>query len=104
MWEFANAKPIVTHRHRGSGIMKIRFTQQGNKFGVADLTGHLLLWQGLHSNEKGPYQVHSHVIILQNFIITNFQKLNCRVKTLYDFAFLSSSSFIATVGDSPDNK
>ena len=58
MWEFANARPIVAHRHRGSGIMKIRFTQQGNKFGVADLTGHLLLWQGLHSNEKGPYQVH----------------------------------------------
>lgn len=60
MWEFANAKPIVTHKVGGSGVMKIRFTPQGNKFGVADLTGRLLLWQGLHSNEKGPYQVSKH--------------------------------------------
>ena len=104
MWEFANAKPIATHRCRGSSIMKIRFTQQGNKFGVADLTGQLLLWQGLHSNEKGPYQVHHSSINLAKYIICLFQTINCRVKTLYDFAFLSSSSFIATVGDSPDNK
>jgi len=57
MWEFANARPIVTHKSSGSSVTKIRFTQQGNKFGVGDVTGKLHLWQGLHSNEKGPYQV-----------------------------------------------
>jgi len=68
MWEFANARPIVTHKSGGSSITKIRFTQQGNKFGVADVTGQLHLWQGLHSNGKGPYQVSG---TLTDFLLTS---------------------------------
>ncbi|XP_064390424.1 dmX-like protein 2 isoform X2 [Halichondria panicea] len=88
MWEFGNPRPVSTQILPGSGasVTMIRFTPEGNKYGVTDNSGKLSLWQGIHTAARKPY--HS---------------LYSGMKHLSDFLFLGSSSFIATCGDGSDN-
>ncbi|XP_064390397.1 dmX-like protein 2 isoform X2 [Halichondria panicea] len=89
MWEFGNPRPVSTQIPPGFGasVTMIRFTPEGNKYGVTDNSGKLSLWQGIHTAARKPY--HS---------------LYSGMKHLSDFLFLGSSSFIATCGDGSDNR
>ncbi|EDV26441.1 uncharacterized protein TRIADDRAFT_54433 [Trichoplax adhaerens] len=90
LWEYGHARCLSTARKslsHSSPVTGIHFTPQGNKFGVTDGSGTLSLWQltGNSSNSK-PYMM-----------------LRCH-KAANDFAFVGSSSFIATVGQSLDGR
>lgn len=89
MWEFGTTKPVSIQRQPGMGgsVTKIRFTPQGNKYGVTDASGKLHLWQAIHSSAKEP-----------------FQMLQSGMRHLSDFLFLGSSSLIATCGDAIDQR
>ncbi|XP_019849574.1 PREDICTED: dmX-like protein 2 isoform X3 [Amphimedon queenslandica] len=91
MFEFGTPKPVSVLRAAGSGpgITQIRFTRQGNKYGITDANGKLSLWQGIQGNNKHPYQT--------------LHPANTH-QTIADFAFLGSSSLIATCGESPNHK
>ena len=58
MWEFGTQRVVSQQRSPGTpSITEIRFTPQGNKYGVADTSGKLHLWQGIHTSTKTPYKV-----------------------------------------------
>lgn len=89
MWEFGTPRPVATQREPGTGggVTKIRFTPEGNKFGVTDSSGKLSLWQGIQTSSRNAYHI-----------------LHSCMKYLSDFIFLGSSSFIATCGDGIDSR
>ncbi|XP_055931190.1 dmX-like protein 2 isoform X2 [Argiope bruennichi] len=90
LWEWNHAQPISSPRQAGTfaKVTKIAFNLQGNKFGVTDGDGIISLWQvGLGSVSNKPYF-----------------STQCHSKQANDFAFLSSSSLIATAGQSTDNR
>jgi WD40 repeat protein len=91
MFEFGTPKPVSILRQAGAGlgVTQIKFTPQGNKYGVTDSSGKLSLWQGIQGFNKEPYQIFNPVSTQQ---------------TIADFAFLGSSSLIATCGESTNNK
>ncbi|XP_055017925.1 dmX-like protein 1 [Boleophthalmus pectinirostris] len=89
MFEWGHSQQIICFRSPGnSRVTRIRFSHQGNKFGIVDADGGLSLWQ---TNTSGaapkPYLT-----------------LQCHNKTANDFVFVSSSSLIATAGLSTDNR
>ena len=58
MWEFGTQRAVSLQRAPGTAsITEIRFTPQGNKYGVTDTSGRLHLWQGIHATTKTAYQV-----------------------------------------------
>ncbi|XP_064619402.1 dmX-like protein 1 isoform X3 [Lineus longissimus] len=90
LWEWGHSQCITTPRQSGTHpkVTKILFNLQGNKFGVSDIEGSVCLWQvGLGANMSKP-----------------FLNLHCHNKTTYDFAFVGSSSLIASAGHSGENK
>nr|XP_006818127.1 PREDICTED: Dmx-like 2 [Saccoglossus kowalevskii] len=91
LWEWGHTQKLHTHRIAGNypKVTRIYCNPQGNKFGVADESGQLCLWQicGLTNTGSKP-----------------FLSLQCHNKGINDFAFIGSSSLLATAGLSSDNK
>lgn len=76
LWEWGNEKPVATPRPPGTyaKVTRVRFSQHGNKFGVADSDGNLSLFQvGLSVNATRPFFVIKHFIkcsiINSNFVL-----------------------------------
>lgn len=60
MWEWTQPQPVATPRAPGTfaKVTRVRFSEHGNKFGVADGDGNVSLWQvGLGSNNTRPFFV-----------------------------------------------
>ncbi|KAL3276721.1 hypothetical protein HHI36_012090 [Cryptolaemus montrouzieri] len=90
LWEWGHAQPVATPRPPGTyaKVTRVRFSQHGNKFGVADSDGNLSLFQvGLSANATRP-----------------FFTLLCHNKGISDFVFLGSCSLLATAGHSSESK
>ncbi|XP_050306486.1 dmX-like protein 2 isoform X3 [Anthonomus grandis grandis] len=90
LWEWGHQQPVATPRPAGTyaKVTRLRFSQHGNKFGVADSDGILSLFQvGLSANATWPFFTH-----------------NCHNKGISDFVFLGSCSLLATAGHSSENK
>ncbi|XP_018327674.1 dmX-like protein 2 isoform X2 [Agrilus planipennis] len=90
LWEWGHAQPIAVPRPPGTyaKVTRVRFSQHGNKFGVADADGNLSLWQvGLSVNATRPFFTYQ-----------------CHNKGITDFVFLGSCSLLATVGHSSENR
>ncbi|XP_048383976.2 dmX-like protein 1 isoform X5 [Stegostoma tigrinum] len=91
MFEWGHSHQLACFRPSGSSrITRIRFNHQGNKFGIVDGDGFLSFWQtspiALGATPK-PYLT-----------------WQCHNKTANDFVFVSSSTLIATAGQSTDNR
>ncbi|XP_052281684.1 dmX-like protein 2 isoform X4 [Dreissena polymorpha] len=90
LWEWGHSQPLATLRSPGSfpKVTKVLFNSHGNKCCVSDTEGSICLWQVGHG--------------------TNFNKpilsLQCHNKTTSDFAFVGSTSLIATAGHSSENR
>ncbi|XP_049518236.1 dmX-like protein 2 isoform X5 [Dermacentor silvarum] len=90
LWEWGHAQPVSTPRLAGTfaKVTSLLFNQQGNKFGVTDGDGNLSLWQvSMTSTNAKP-----------------FFSASCHTKQASDFAFVSSTSLIATAGHSTENR
>ncbi|XP_077556185.1 rabconnectin-3 alpha isoform X7 [Haemaphysalis longicornis] len=90
LWEWGHSQPVSTPRLAGTfgKVTSLLFNQQGNKFGVTDGDGNLSLWQvSVTSPNAKP-----------------FFSASCHSKQASDFAFVSSSSLIATAGHSTENR
>lgn len=60
MWEWGHSQAVSVPRPPGTfaKVTRVRFSEHGNKFGVADGDGNLSLWQvGLASNASRPFFV-----------------------------------------------
>lgn len=60
MWEWGHIQAVSVPRPPGTfaKVTRVRFSEHGNKFGVADGDGNLSLWQvGLASNASRPFFV-----------------------------------------------
>ncbi|XP_042327082.1 dmX-like protein 2 isoform X1 [Sceloporus undulatus] len=89
MFEWTRPQQLVCFRQAGNArVTRLYFNSQGNKCGVADGEGFLSIWQvnQTASNPK-PYL-----------------SWQCHSKTTSDFAFITSSSLVATSGQSNDNR
>ena len=51
MWEWSHGQAVQNVRPAGvfSKVNRLRFNQQGNKFGVADGDGNVVLWQAANA-------------------------------------------------------
>ncbi|XP_032415606.1 dmX-like protein 2 isoform X2 [Xiphophorus hellerii] len=89
MFEWNRPQQLICFRQAGNArITRLYFNSQGNKCGVADGEGFLSLWQvNQTSSNPKPYL-----------------SWQCHSKTCGDFAFITSSSLIATAGQSNDNR
>ncbi|XP_050512360.1 dmX-like protein 2 isoform X4 [Diabrotica virgifera virgifera] len=90
LWEWGHQQPVAVPRPPGTyaKVTRVRFSQHGNKFGVADSDGNLSLFQvGLSVNATRP-----------------FFTLQCHNKGISDFVFLGSCSLLATAGHSSESK
>lgn len=87
LWEWDRQHPLSSPRAPGTfaRVTRVLFNAQGNKFGVTDGDGNLSLWQA-------------------NMSCRPFFNTRCHNKQASDFIFVNSSSLIATVGHSSDNK
>uniref|UniRef100_A0A669PRZ9 Dmx like 2 n=1 Tax=Phasianus colchicus TaxID=9054 RepID=A0A669PRZ9_PHACC len=88
MFEWTRPQQLVCFQQAGNArVTRMYFSSQGNKCGVADGEGFLSIWQvnQTTSNPK-PYL-----------------SWQCHSKTTSDFAFITSSSLVATSGQSNDN-
>ena len=120
MWEWGHTQPVSTPRSAGTyaKVTRVRFSQHGNKFGVADGDGKLSLFQvGLSTNESRSFFVR--IIILKfetrlggaegsdvifSFFFFTFKSYQCHNKVTSDFVFLGSCSMVATAGHSSESK
>jgi hypothetical protein len=60
MWEWSHNQAVSTPRPSGTfaKVTRVRFSEHGNKFGVADGDGNVSLWQvGLGSSTNRPFFV-----------------------------------------------
>nr|XP_054588314.1 dmX-like protein 2 isoform X3 [Nothobranchius furzeri] len=89
MFEWNRPQQLICFRQAGNArVTRLYFNSQGNKCGVADGEGFLSLWQvNQTSSSPKPYL-----------------SWQCHSKTCGDFAFITSSSLIATAGQSNDNR
>ncbi|XP_058459198.1 dmX-like protein 2 isoform X2 [Malaya genurostris] len=90
MWEWGHQQVVCTPRPPGTfaKVTRCRFSQHGNKFGIADGDGNLSLWQvGLASQSNRPFFTYQ-----------------CHNKGITDFVFLGSCSLVATAGHSSESK
>ncbi|KAI8369421.1 WD40-repeat-containing domain protein [Radiomyces spectabilis] len=84
LWQFGQEREIATYYGCQDKTTKIHFDRFGQKFGAADMHGNLCLWRfDSHAHSDKPYCT-----------------LSCHSKATRDFAFLGSSSVIATAGTS----
>ncbi|KAF6732610.1 DmX-like protein 2 [Oryzias melastigma] len=89
MFEWNRPQQLICFRQAGNArVTRLYFNSQGNKCGVADGEGFLSLWQvNQTSSNPKPYL-----------------SWQCHTKACCDFAFITSSSLIATAGQSNDNR
>ncbi|XP_065268569.1 dmX-like protein 2 isoform X6 [Emys orbicularis] len=89
MFEWTRPQQLICFRQAGNArVTRMYFNSQGNKCGVADGEGFLSIWQ-------------------VNQIVSNpkpYLSWQCHSKTISDFAFITSSSLVATSGQSNDNR
>ena len=54
MWEWSHGQAVQNVRPAGvfAKVNRLRFTQQGNKFGVADGDGNVVLWQAANASQS----------------------------------------------------
>ncbi|KAM4710002.1 dmX-like protein 1 isoform 2-T2 [Discoglossus pictus] len=94
MFEWGHNQQITCFRSGGnSRVTRIRFNHQGNKFGIVDADGFISLYQTnwkYSATTGGPAKP--------------YLTWQCHNKTANDFVFISSSSLIATAGQSNDNR
>lgn len=59
LWEWNHQQPIASPRPAGTfaKVTRVRFNQQGNKFGVTDGDGNLSLWQVAMTSGTKPFFV-----------------------------------------------
>ncbi|KAE8617761.1 hypothetical protein XENTR_v10009192 [Xenopus tropicalis] len=89
MFEWSRPQQLVCFRQAGNArVTRLYFNAQGNKCGVADGEGFLSIWQ-VNQNVTSPKPY------------LNWQ---CHTKTTSDFSFITSSSLVATAGQSSDNR
>ncbi|KAM8972061.1 dmX-like protein 2 isoform 2-T2 [Pelodytes ibericus] len=89
MFEWNRPQQLLCFRQAGNArVTRLYFNSQGNKCGVADGEGFLSIWQvNQTSSSPKPYL-----------------RWQCHTKTTSDFAFITSSSLVATSGQSSDNR
>ncbi|KAF9916958.1 regulator of (H+)-ATPase in vacuolar membrane [Lobosporangium transversale] len=88
LWQFGQPKELNNYTGTNSRVIRLHFDPCGQKFGATDINGDLHLWR-FDSNTVGSKP---------------FLTMNCHDKITRDFAFLGSSSIIATTGTSGDGK
>lgn len=111
MWEWGHQQVVCTPRSPGTfaKVTRCRFSQHGNKFGIADGDGNLSLWQvGLASQNNRPFFVSvdpfGECFVTKrtaskcslSFVYLYFQTYICHNKGITDFVFLGSCSLVAT--------
>ena len=75
MWEWGHVHAVSVPRPPGTfaKVTRVRFSEHGNKFGVADGDGNLSLWQvGLVSSVSRPFFVSIHYISLKDSFICHY--------------------------------
>ncbi|XP_004639054.1 dmX-like protein 2 isoform X2 [Octodon degus] len=89
MFEWTRPQQLICFRQAGNArVTRLYFNSQGNKCGVADGEGFLSIWQvSQTASSPKPY--------------VSWQ---CHSKATSDFAFITSSSLVATSGQSNDNR
>ncbi|KAF9585501.1 regulator of (H+)-ATPase in vacuolar membrane [Lunasporangiospora selenospora] len=88
LWQFGQPKELNNYTGTSAKITKVHFDSFGQKFGATDVKGDLHLWRfDSHTEGSKP-----------------FQSLHCHDKIARDFAFLGSSSVLATTGTSGDDR
>ncbi|XP_076665130.1 rabconnectin-3 alpha isoform X3 [Andrena cerasifolii] len=90
LWEWGHQTAVATPRQPGTfaKVTRVRFSQHGNKFGVADSDGHLSLFQvACREGTSRPF--------------FNYQ---CHSKVTADFVFLGACSLIATAGHGSEGR
>ncbi|XP_054858297.1 dmX-like protein 2 [Eublepharis macularius] len=89
MFEWTRPQQLVCFRQAGNArVTRMYFNSQGNKCGVADGEGFLSIWQ-VNQTATNPKP---------------YLSWQCHSKTTSDFAFITSSSLVATSGQSNDNR
>ncbi|KFH65977.1 hypothetical protein MVEG_08079 [Podila verticillata NRRL 6337] len=88
LWQFGQPKELNNYTGTNTKVTKVHFDPFGQKFGATDAKGDLHLWR-FDSNTVGSKP---------------FLSLTCHDKIARDFAFLGSSSVLATTGSSGDGK
>ncbi|KAL0097480.1 RAVE protein 1 C terminal-domain-containing protein [Phycomyces blakesleeanus] len=84
LWPFGQEREIANYYGSQGAATRIHFDQFGQKFGMGDTSGWLSLWKfDSHTQSDTPYYT-----------------MSCHSKATRDFAFLGSSSLLATVGTS----
>lgn len=75
LWEWGHPQPVAIPRPPGTyaKVTRVRFSQHGNKFGVADSDGNLSLFQvGLSANATRPFFVSFGFELLINQLVQIF--------------------------------
>ncbi|XP_053573444.1 dmX-like protein 2 isoform X1 [Bombina bombina] len=89
MFEWNRPQQLICFRQAGNArVTRLYFNSQGNKCGVADGEGFLSIWQ-VNQTVSSPKP---------------YLSWQCHTKTTSDFAFITSSSLVATSGQSSDNR
>uniref|UniRef100_A0A8C5PLG4 Dmx like 2 n=1 Tax=Leptobrachium leishanense TaxID=445787 RepID=A0A8C5PLG4_9ANUR len=89
MFEWSRPQQLLCFRQAGNArVTRLYFNSQGNKCGVADGEGFLSIWQ-VNQTTSSPKP---------------YLSWQCHTKTTSDFAFITSSSLVATSGHSTDNR
>ncbi|XP_075431786.1 dmX-like protein 2 isoform X3 [Ascaphus truei] len=89
MFEWSRPQQLMCFRQAGNArVTRMYFNSQGNKCGVADGEGFLSIWQ-VNQTGSSPKP---------------YLSWQCHTKTTSDFAFITSSSLVATSGQSTDNR
>ncbi|KAF9963358.1 regulator of (H+)-ATPase in vacuolar membrane [Modicella reniformis] len=88
LWQFGQAKELNNYTGTNTKVTRVHFDSYGQKFGATDVKGDMHLWR-FDSNTLGSKP---------------FLTLNSHDKIARDFAFLGSSSVVATVGTSGDGR
>ncbi|KAG0303627.1 regulator of (H+)-ATPase in vacuolar membrane [Dissophora globulifera] len=88
LWQFGQSKELNHYTGTSAKVTRVRFDSFGQKFGATDAKGDMHLWR-FDSNVVGSKP---------------FLTLNAHDKIARDFAFLGSSSVVATTGTSGDGR
>ncbi|XP_043473124.1 dmX-like protein 2 isoform X3 [Leptopilina heterotoma] len=90
LWEWGHQTAVATPRPSGTfaKVTRVRFSQHGNKFGVADSDGHLSLFQ----------------VACRDGSTRPFFNYQCHSKVTADFVFLGACSLVATAGHGSEGR
>ncbi|XP_020293117.1 dmX-like protein 2 isoform X3 [Pseudomyrmex gracilis] len=90
LWEWGHQTSVATPRAPGTfaKVTRVRFSQHGNKFGVADSDGHLSLFQ----------------VACREGTARPFFTYQCHSKVTSDFVFLGACSLVATAGHGSEGR